>query len=527
MTHSSPHRRSRPIEQQQGGTAAPGRRRFLQFGAAAVVAASTGWTATRAATPARAATPPAPSTDVHFFYYPWYGTPAFNGSWRHWPQGDHQPPNEISSNFYPALGPYDSGDLSGAVAQHMAWVRQAGVGVIVTSWWGQGSYEDQRVSGLLSVAAQYGVKVAWHLEPYTGRTAASTVSDIRYINSRYGSSPAFHRDAKHGNRPVFYIFDSLDIADWSALDQVNGDNLILTQTTDCSKVTHFGGMYNYAVGTDFTGWKGIADWCRANGKVWAPSVGPGYIDDRAVPGNTTPTLTRADGATYDLIWSSALAPENGGPPTWVSITSFNEWHEGTMIEPATGTPPAGVGYQTYEGAYGRTGAAATTAYLDRTLYWVNRFTGGGTPTAPPTTPPANPDLALHRNATAGSTTQNYGPGNAVDGNADTYWESANNAFPQWWQVDLGAAQQVSRLVLRLPPATAWGTRTQTVAVQAGSDGSNWTTVKAAAGYTFNPAGGNTVTVALPPTTARYLRLVFTGNTGWPAGQLSQFEAYAT
>ena len=26
--------------------------------------------------------------------------------------------------------------------------------------------------------------------------------------------------------------------------------------------------------------------------------------------------------------------------------------------------------------------------------------------------------------------------NAVDGDANTYWESANNAFPQWVQVDL-------------------------------------------------------------------------------------------
>ncbi len=37
-------------------------------------------------------------------------------------------------------------------------------------------------------------------------------------------------------------------------------------------------------------------------------------------------------------------------PTWVSITSFNEWHEGTMIEPATNTPPSGYGYQTFAGA---------------------------------------------------------------------------------------------------------------------------------------------------------------------------------
>ncbi|MFG2044993.1 hypothetical protein [Dactylosporangium sp. NPDC048998] len=59
--------------------------------------------------------------------------------------------------------------------------------------------------------------------------------------------------------------------------------------------------------------------------VWAPSVGPGYIDDRASPGNTTPTLGRDNGATYDRQRTNALATK----PTWVSITSFNEWHEGS------------------------------------------------------------------------------------------------------------------------------------------------------------------------------------------------------
>jgi glycoprotein endo-alpha-1,2-mannosidase len=113
--------------------------------------------------------------------------------------------------------------------------------------------------------------------------------------------------------------------------------------------------------------------------VWAPSIAPGYIDDRAVPGNTTPTVNRDNGATYDRQWNNALNPATGGAPTWVSVTSFNEWHEGSILEPAQSNPPAGHGYLTFDGAYGKTGAAAETAYLDRTRYWVGRFTGGGGP----------------------------------------------------------------------------------------------------------------------------------------------------
>ncbi|MFF4811816.1 discoidin domain-containing protein [Micromonospora chersina] len=121
----------------------------------------------------------------------------------------------------------------------------------------------------------------------------------------------------------------------------------------------------------------------------------------------------------------------------------------------------------------------------------------------------------------------YGAANAVDGNAGTYWESANNAFPQSLTVDLGATYPVSRVVLKLPPSSAWQTRTQTLSVLGSTDGSTWTTVKASAGYTFDPATGNTATVTLPSAGRRYLRLTFTGNTGWPAGQLGEFEVYAT
>ena len=52
-------------------------------------------------------------------------------------------------------------------------------------------------------------------------------------------------------------------------------------------------------------------------------------------------------------------------------------------------------------------------------------------------------------------------------------------------------------------------------------------MKASAGYTFNPSSGNTATVTFGATTQRYLRLTFTGNTGWPAGQISEYEVYTS
>ncbi|MFI1095491.1 discoidin domain-containing protein [Streptomyces sp. NPDC020917] len=119
----------------------------------------------------------------------------------------------------------------------------------------------------------------------------------------------------------------------------------------------------------------------------------------------------------------------------------------------------------------------------------------------------------------------YPSGNAVDGNAGTYWESTDNAFPQWLRVDLGSAVAVNQVVLKLPPSSSWATRTQTLAVQGSTDGSTFSDLVASAGYTFNPDTGNTVTINFNQATTRYVRLYFTANTGWPAGQISEFEVY--
>ncbi|HZM81001.1 MAG TPA: discoidin domain-containing protein, partial [Candidatus Limnocylindrales bacterium] len=89
------------------------------------------------------------------------------------------------------------------------------------------------------------------------------------------------------------------------------------------------------------------------------------------------------------------------------------------------------------------------------------------------------------------------------------------------QVDLGSALAISRIVLKLPPS--WGARTQTLSV---TDGATGETLVPNGGRLFDPATGNTVTLTFPQTTRRFVRVNFTANTGWPAGQLCELEVYA-
>ncbi|MEK3700587.1 discoidin domain-containing protein [Paenibacillus sp. FSL R10-2199] len=136
------------------------------------------------------------------------------------------------------------------------------------------------------------------------------------------------------------------------------------------------------------------------------------------------------------------------------------------------------------------------------------------------------NLAQGKTITASSVGDVYVAANANDSNQGTYWESASNAFPQWIKVDLGSSSSVNQVVLKLP--SAWEARTQTLSVQGSTDDASYSNLAASAAYSFNPSSGsNTVTVNFTAATARYIKITFTANTGWPAAQLSELEVYGT
>jgi len=290
---------------------------------------------------------------VSAFYYPWYGTPAVDGSWLHWSQNGHTPPANIASDYWPARGIYSSADPV-VLSSQLAEIKAAGIDQIVVSWWGQGSNEDERLPAVLAAARRAGVAVAAHIEPYPGRTPAGVVGDIAYLRALGITS--------------FFVYEPLDFsaADWAAaLEPLSGVQVYAqTPLVGFAAAGHFDGVYTYDVlvygGDKFAR---ICAEAHAVHLLCLPSVGPGY-DAQAATGDTR-VKPRLNGATYDSMWRAAIAAH----PDGITITSFNEWHEGTQIEPAAPHP----GSLSYEGAWGLTGRAAEDAYLERTAYWSARF----------------------------------------------------------------------------------------------------------------------------------------------------------
>lgn len=301
-----------------------------------------------------------------------YGNPQFDhGQYYHWnhrrlphwdpvkaaqyPQHRHKPPEDIGSNFYPLLGPYSSRSPA-VLDRHMKMIRLSGVGTLSVSWYPPGMADDEGypwndlIPLILDKAEKYQLKVNFHLEPYRNRSAANIVQWSKYILRQYGSHAAFYR---YQGKGLFYIYDSYQISpeQWREQFVTNPSNKaeayfvgLILKSADCPTLRSagFDAAYSYFAADGFTEastssqWSSIVRQCSPI--PFIPSIGPGYIDTNIRPWNSQTTRLRNNGQYYrdrfhDLPWSRRSNEH------LVSITSFNEWAEGTQIEPAANSDP--------------------------------------------------------------------------------------------------------------------------------------------------------------------------------------------
>ncbi len=317
---------------------------------------------------------PPPNRCIHAFYYMWYGSEDREGKYYHWnhrylphweqritarhPNGRHKPPDDIGASFYPELGCYSSSDPK-VIKAHMYQLRTAGVGVVSVSWYPQGTSDDEGfppdplIRPLLDIAHSHSIQVAFHIEPYKDRNPMTVKRDLQYIVEKYGSHPALYRMDKHGSTkklPLIYVYDSYHNPphEWAAILQQGTSESIRDTTADCVvlgllvEISHqnsiadggFDGFYTYFASSGFSygsnprNWLKLASFAKRNNLMFMPSVGPGYDDVRVRPWNRINTKSRHDGAYYKDMFKAAIAMG----AKLISITSFNEWHEGTQIE---------------------------------------------------------------------------------------------------------------------------------------------------------------------------------------------------
>ena len=285
---------------------------------------------------------------------------------------------DVGANYYPTLGAYDSGDSAVRRAAH-------GVGAAVRRGHdrlqlvGPGLVRGPIAAGVLDAAAAARASRwpgTWSRTP-AGRRP-STVADINYLNRplrraarRSTGTPA------HGNRPAFYVFESLldrrlvaDRAGEGEQHRARADHRHL-EGRPLRRHLHLRRdrrRHRARLGERGRVRRGQRPGLGAVGRprLHRRPRGAGQHHADARPGRTA--------RTYDRSGPTRSTRRPAASPTGCRSPRSTSGTRARTIEPASSTPPAGLGYQTFEGAYGTTGAASETAYLDRTAHWSAELT---------------------------------------------------------------------------------------------------------------------------------------------------------
>jgi len=191
-------------------------------------------------------------------------------------------------------------------------------------------------------------------------------------------------------KPVWYMYDSHQIAegDWADIIGPHGSNTVRYTALDGfffglwinrdsgERIldSWFDGFFTHFASTGLTFGSTLANWpsmqafADTHGLAFSATVAPGY-DDRALrQWNTHSLQSRADGKYYEDFFAAAAKAH------FVSVNSFNEWGDGTQIEPAV--PHAGSVEANGYGAQLAFHASGPTKYLQLTQKLVFGFVSG-------------------------------------------------------------------------------------------------------------------------------------------------------
>ncbi len=289
------------------------------------------------------------------FYYPWYTSPhGPSGRWDHWQ--DVTEDSIFDSAHYPLHGAYDSNDEN-VIRSHIAIAKQSGIDAFIVSWWGIGSYEEKPVDEILTQAEQMDLNVTFYYESVRDLTKDEIVDELTYLFESYSEHPAF---LKVSGKPAVFVYavpaynrDPEFWLDVRGRVEENVGSVVLIGDTDDEEYLHvFDGFHVYIhLGGDVPGfYRGCVDQFEVgvspmdtdelftaaysgedihmSVKPFLLTVTPGF--DATSWGRLEPYVDRLDGETYAGYWDVVEELD----PHSVLITSWNEWHEGTEMEPS-------------------------------------------------------------------------------------------------------------------------------------------------------------------------------------------------
>ena len=269
--------------------------------------------------------------------------------------------------------PYVSRDRA-VMARHIEQAKGAGIDALVVSWYGPRVDNNQTETNfrvMLNEAASRGFRLALDVEvtsPFFGGPG-DVQAALQSLLATHARHPAY---LKVDGRPVIFFWRQQRFATgtWSAIRSAvdpSHSSLWIEEGVDVTPLSVFDGHHLYKViwspptdlsytANKFARLVRNAASSLGASKIYVATAMPGW-DDRKLGRGDSFGIGRENGAVYERAWQAAI----GSSPDWVIITSFNEWPEGTYIEPSQ--------------AYG-------DLYLGLTAKWSAVF-HNGTPVTPP------------------------------------------------------------------------------------------------------------------------------------------------
>ena len=238
------------------------------------------------------------------FYYPWFAEA--------WTQQGIYP----YTNYTPVLGYYSNTDAN-IIKKHIDMMQYGNIQAGISSWWGQGQHTDTKFPGILAATA--GSRFRWSLyyenESMGDPSVTQIRNDLTYIRDHYGKDPSFLR--VNGKFVVFVYSAPNDVcgmADrWKQANTV-GAYIVLKVFpgyASCASQPDSWHQYSPAVAADSQG-------------SYSYAISPGFW----LKGNAV-RLARDLNRWIGNVKAMAASGAN-----WQLITTFSEWGEGTIVEPA-------------------------------------------------------------------------------------------------------------------------------------------------------------------------------------------------